>query len=69
MVVEGSGVDADGNFVGVLLFVDEAGYMTELEVYAFGGTSDGRVTGDRWGMPTVESFRLAEWYPYPGGDQ
>ena len=66
MVVEGAGVDPDGNQVGVLLFVDDQGCMNELEVYAHGGTVDGRLTGDRWGMPTVESFRLAEWEPHPG---
>jgi hypothetical protein len=68
MVSDGVGVDADGNLVGVLLFCDDQGYMTELEVYAFGGTVDGRATEGRWGMPTVESFELAEWEPHEDGE-
>jgi hypothetical protein len=60
LIAEGVGVDRDGNLVGVLLFVDGLGYMEELEVYARGGTVDGRATEGRWGMPTMESFELAE---------
>jgi hypothetical protein len=59
MVAEGAGVDRDGNAVGVLLFVDDHGYMADVDVYARGGTVDGRATGDRWGMPVLESFELA----------
>ncbi len=64
MVAEGVGLDVQGNVVGVLLFVDDDGYMSELEVYAFGGDIHGRPT-DAYGMPTVETFELAEWEPHP----
>lgn len=53
MVVDGVGLDVDGNEVGVLLFVSDDGYLTELEIYS--------AAGGAVGMPTVKSFELAEW--------
>ncbi len=66
-VAEGVGVDQDGNIVGVNLFVDEHGYMNDLDVWAFGGTIDGRATEGAWSRPTVDSFELAEWEPPADG--
>jgi hypothetical protein len=66
MVAEGVGVDQEGNLVGVLLWVDDEGYMNDLEVYGSGGDVDGRPT-DTYGKPTVESFDLAEWEPNENG--
>jgi hypothetical protein len=67
VVTDGVGLDLDGNLVGVLLLVDDDGYMNDLEVYPFGATVDGQPTVGRWGKPTVESFELAEWEPRPDG--
>ena len=53
MVVDGVGLDADGNALGVLLFVGDDGYLAELEIYS--------AAGETVGMPTVQSFALAEW--------
>jgi hypothetical protein len=60
MVAEGIGVDANGNYVGVLLFVDDQGYMNDLDVYAFGGDIHGQPTYTH-GKPTIDSFELPEW--------
>jgi hypothetical protein len=54
MVADGVGVDADGHVVGVLLFVGDDGYLSELEIYGAGGD-------DTYGRPTVESFEVAVW--------
>jgi hypothetical protein len=67
LVADGVGVDADGNLVGVHLLLDDEGYMADLDVYAFGGMVDGRVTKGAWGKPTPESFELAELEPDPSG--
>jgi hypothetical protein len=67
MVADGVGVDAVGNIVGVLLFVDDEGYMSGLEVFAYGGTVDGRDTENTWGWPTLESFQIAQWEPAGDG--
>jgi hypothetical protein len=47
------GRDPEGTEVGVLLHVID-GYMDELEFYS---TSD----AERYGRPTMESLRIAEW--------
>jgi hypothetical protein len=43
-VIEAGGTDPAGNKVGVLLFPDEDGYLSEVEVYSlegpFGGLPD-----------------------------
>jgi hypothetical protein len=59
MVADGVGLDAGGKPVGALLFVDDDGYMSELEIF---GWAD-----DTFGMPTVASFKLAEWEDQGGG--
>ena len=66
MVAEGVGLDRNGNRVGVLLWVDDDGYMNGLEVFGFGDDIRGRPT-ETFGWPTVESFELAEWEPWPNG--
>lgn len=66
MVTEGNGLDANGNYVGVTLFVDDDGYMNDFDVWAWGDDIHGRETIS-WGWPTVESFELPEWEPHPDG--
>src|SRR5687767_4288407 len=60
MVAEGVGVDADGNLVGVMLLVDDGGYMYDLDVWAFGGDVHGQRT-ESYGRPTIESFELSDY--------
>jgi len=54
MVADGDGVDSDGNLVGVLLWVDDEGYMNDLEVFGYGPDIHGRPSTTMHGWPTVE---------------
>jgi hypothetical protein len=53
MPTDAHGTDPAGNEVGILLFVDN-GYLSEVEVYSFGGD-------DFAGLPHPEMLKLSEW--------
>ena len=55
VVSDAHGSDPGGNDVGVLLFVDDDGYLSEIEVY------NARGDGDYAGLPHVEALMLSEW--------
>jgi hypothetical protein len=48
------GTDPQGNSVGVLLFVDESGFLSEVEIYSVKGDDFG-------GLPKPSALKLSEW--------
>jgi len=46
--------------VGVPLWVDDEGYMNDLEVFGYGPDIHGRPSTTMHGWPTVESFERRE---------
>ena len=50
---EAHGTDPGGNEVGVLLFVDDEGYLLDVEVYSF--------AGEFGGLPSVDALKPSEW--------
>jgi hypothetical protein len=55
LVIEAGGTDPAGNKVGVLLFADEDGYLSELELYS--------VEGPFGGLPDPAQLQLDPYRP------
>jgi len=53
MPTDAHGIDPAGNEIGALLFVDD-GYLSEVEIYSFGGDSFA-------GLPSPDALKLSEW--------